>query len=101
MNCIKVISLYALLLINGCKEDDSQPKTNWYKAQVNSLYEYSDGNYVVGLGISARAFYLYKDEKNYKKLLKALKDSYQMKNTIEVGYIIYDNTKNRIVQVRD
>lgn len=100
MSIIKVLTMYTFILCNGCNKSESQSGLTWYKASVNSLYNYDNGNYVVGLGISARAFYLNKNDKNYKKILKSLKDSYKTKKVIEVAYTSADDSRSKIVQIK-
>lgn len=101
MGVLKILAFCSMMLSNAFQESDRNSDLTWFKAPVNSLYDYDKGNLVVGLGISARAFYLDKKQKNYDRLLVALKKSLKSKKPINIGYISADDSRSKIILIKD
>ncbi len=99
-NFIKAF-IFCLLASRGQIQTPAGPKAvQWVNACVSSLYEYKKGEFIVGLGISAKAYYLQKKQKDQTKLLELLNTSLKTKNIIEVGYVVDDRNRSLIVQIK-
>lgn len=88
-------------MILSCKANketmNKEGPLEWYKAEVSHLYDYKDGDYVVGVARMARAFYLFKNDKNYAQILAKLKDSYEKQRVIEIGIELHPGLKDKVV----
>ncbi len=98
-NFIKAL-IFCLLTSHGQVQRPTGPKAvQWVKARVSSLYEYKKGEFIVGLGISAKAYYLQRKQKDQPKLLEHLSTSLKTNTIIAVGYVVDDRNRSLIVQI--